>query len=363
MYLQRLSILNYKNIVETDVTFSPKINCFIGRNGMGKTNLLDAVYYLSFCKSYLNSIDNQLINYDADFFMLQGWYERNDKEEMVCCGVKRRQKKQFKRNKQNYERLSDHIGLLPLVIISPADLQLILGGSEERRRFLDIIISQYDKEYLTQLMAYNVALRNRNALLKSEEMVADDVMEVYEIQMAQAADYIFACRIAFIEKFLPTFQRYYSQISANNESVELKYESHLQEGGLMAQLRASRQKDQIIGFTTRGVHKDDLGMFLESYPIKKAGSQGQNKTYFVAMKLAQFDLLKETSGLTPILLIDDVFDKLDAERVKRIVEIVSTEQFGQIFFTDTNREHLDEVLNEVSSEMKLFSVEKGNVIC
>src|SRR5574344_112665 len=362
MFLDKISILNYRNIAECELRFSPKINCFLGNNGMGKTNLLDAIYYLSFCKSYLNPIDNQLINYDADFFMLQGWYNRSQKKEIVYCGVKRRQKKQFKRNKQDYERLSEHIGFLPLVIISPSDLQLIQNGSEERRRFLDIIISQYDKEYLQMLIRYNTALCNRNALLKSE-FIADDMLDMYEMQMEQTANYIFTQRTNFLERFLPIFQQYYALISSKNENVELQYESHLQTGNLAEQLRESRMKDQIIGFTTRGIHKDDLGMFLESYPIKKAGSQGQNKTFFVAMKLAQFNLLKEISGITPILLLDDVFDKLDAERVKRIVEIVSTEQFGQIFLTDTNREHLDEVLNEVGCERKLFLVNKGVVSC
>lgn len=362
MFLNKISLLNYRNIEECELEFSPKINCFLGRNGMGKTNLLDAIYFLSFCKSHLNNIDRQLIRYNADFFMLQGWYQKNGNQELISCGVKTKQRKQFLRNKKEYERLSDHIGFVPLVIISPSDLLLIQGGSDERRRFLDLIISQYDKDYLQKLIAYSVALQNRNALLKMPNLDLE-MLEMYELQMAQNAQPIFEKRSAFIEHFLPLFKVYYARISDENESVDLRYESQLQNADLLKLFGENRDKDRILGFSTCGIHRDDLGMYMHDFPLKKAASQGQNKTFLVAMKLAQFALLKQFGHVKPILLLDDVFDKLDAQRVKNIVEIVSTDDFGQIFITDTNRQHIDEILNASECEKKLFFVENGKIVC
>ena len=361
MYIDKISILNYRNIAECDLHFSPKINCFLGQNGMGKTNLLDAIYYLSFCKSHLNSIDTQIIKHDSEFFMLQGVYQRKEVEELISCAVKHRTKKQFKRNKKDYERLSDHIGVIPVVLISPSDLEIITDGSDERRRFIDTVISQYDKPYLSALIRYNAALQSRNAMMKKEAALDETMLDIYEEQMALEAAYIYQKRAEFIAGFVPVFQQFYAEISAGKEQVGLLYTSHSQQGDLRMLLRECRQRDHLLGYTTRGSHKDDLTMLLGDYPMKRTGSQGQNKTYLVALKLAQFTYLKRVSEQTPILLLDDIFDKLDVERVTRIVKLVSSDEFGQIFITDTNREHLDEILMRLGGEARIFEVVDGAV--
>lgn len=362
MILKRISILNYKNLEQVELSFSPKLNCFFGQNGMGKTNLLDAVYFLSFCKSAGNPIDSQNICHDADFFVIQGFYEAADgTPEEIYCGMKRRQKKQFKRNKKEYTRLSDHIGFLPLVMVSPADSELIAGGSDERRRFMDVVISQYDKEYLDALIRYNKALVQRNTLLKSEQPVEEELFLVWEEMMAQAGKVVFRKREAFIREFIPIFQSFYSFISQDREKVGLSYDSHARDASLLEVLKESRARDQIMGYSLRGVHKDELNMLLGDFPIKREGSQGQNKTYLVALKLAQFDFLKRTGTTVPLLLLDDIFDKLDASRVEQIIKLVAGDSFGQIFITDTNREHLDRILHKVGSDYKMFRVEQGTV--
>lgn len=362
MILERLSILSYKNIDQADLSFSPKVNCFLGNNGMGKTNLLDAIYYLSFCKSHNNLIDSQNIKHDADLSLIQGYYKQDDgKEDEFFCGIKRRQKKQFKRNKKEYEKLSDHIGCLPLVMISPADSDLITGGSEERRKFMDVVLSQFDKEYLQSLIRYNKALQQRNALLKSEMQTDGSLYEIWEEQLAAEGIIIYQKRKSFIDEFVPTFQHYYNFICQSNETVSLTYESQLAEGNLLDLLKQKRNRDKILGYTTTGVHRDDLDMQLGDYSIKKVGSQGQNKTYVVALKLAQFDFLQKSGKITPILLLDDIFDKLDSSRVEQIVKLVAGDNFGQIFITDTNREHLDEILRGLNSEYHLYQVQSGEV--
>lgn len=362
MILKRISILNYKNLEQVELSFSPKLNCFFGQNGMGKTNLLDAVYFLSFCKSAGNPIDSQNICHDADFFVIQGFYEAADgTPEEIYCGMKRRQKKQFKRNKKEYTRLSDHIGFLPLVMVSPADSELIAGGSDERRRFMDVVISQYDKEYLDALIRYNKALVQRNTLLKSEQPVEEELFLVWEEMMAQAGEVVFRKREAFIREFIPIFQSFYSFISQDREKVGLSYDSHARDASLLEVLKESRARDQIMGYSLRGVHKDELNMLLGDFPIKREGSQGQNKTYLVALKLAQFDFLKRTGTTVPLLLLDDIFDKLDASRVEQIIKLVAGDSFGQIFITDTNREHLGRILHKVGSDYKMFRVEQGTV--
>lgn len=363
MILKQISILNYKNLEQVDLAFSPKMNCFIGQNGMGKTNLLDAVYYLSFCKSATNPIDSQNMMHNQDFFVIQGFYqtESGDVEE-IYCGMKRRQKKMFKRNKKEYSRLSDHIGFIPLVLVSPSDSELISGGSEERRRFMDVVISQYDKEYLEALIRYNKALQQRNTLLKAEQDPDEELLSVWEEMMAATGEVVYRKRCEFINEFIPTFQTFYSHISQDQEQVNLTYQSHASQGNLLQLIQEHRVKDRIMGYSLKGVHKDDLVMQIGEYPIKREGSQGQNKTYLIALKLAQFDFLRRTgSNTTPLLLLDDIFDKLDASRVEQIVKLVAGDKFGQIFITDTNREHLDKIMQKVEGDYKVFSVENGTV--
>ena len=360
MQLKNITILNYRNLPDVDVALSPKINCFIGSNGMGKTNMLDAVYYLSFCKSAVTVSDSSNIMHGAPFFMLQGGYESDGGCAVeISCGLKRGEKKQFKRDKKSYERLSDHIGSVPLVMVSPADNELIAGGSEERRRFMDVIISQYDKEYLLALIRYNRALQQRNALLRSDREPDSEMLSLVEDMMVAEAVRIHASRALFIEELVPIFSEFHSVITGGGECVSLRYRSDVQAGDLGEQLLASRVADRHLGYTTKGVHRDELVMQLNGYAIKKEGSQGQNKSYLVALKLAQFDFLRAKGGETPLLLLDDIFDKLDSRRVEQIIALVSGERFGQIFITDVNREHIDSILDSIDGEYKLFEVERG----
>ena len=361
MQLTSLSILNYKNIREAELVFSPKINCFIGNNGMGKTNILDAIYFLSFCKSHSNSIDSQNILHNTEFCFIHGEYLLGENIEDISCGIKHRQKKQFKRNKKEYERLSDHIGLLPLVLVSPDDSVLISEGSDERRKFIDGVISQYNKTYLNQLLQYNNALKQRNAIMKSENPIDDSLLEIWEEQMVLFGTYIYEQRKLFIDEFVPVFQKFYSDISGGNEQISLTYHSQHEGQDIKTRMMATRDRDRILGYSTQGIHKDELEMLLEGYPIKRVGSQGQNKTYLISLKLAQFDFLKRTHNLSPLLLLDDIFDKLDSQRVKKIVELVSGETFGQIFITDTNREHLDLILQQLGQDATIFRVENGEI--
>ncbi len=372
MILNKLSIINYKNIQEATLMLSPKMNCFIGHNGAGKTNLLDAVYYLSFCRSAYSSMDSQVIRHDQDFFVVEGEYtddrgvRSEDKDELhklsIYCGMKRGTKKHFKCNKKEYKRLSQHIGLIPLIFVSPADTYLVDGGGEERRRLMDMVISQYDNLYLDALNRYNKALQQRNTMLKMEEEPDLELMSIWEEQMAAEGEVIYQKRSAFVQELIPVFQQIYQQISDDKESVSLRYVSHGQRGPLLEVIQRDRMKDRAVGYSLHGIHRDDLEMLLGDYPMRREGSQGQLKTFVIAMKLAQFSFLKRTcSKTTPLLLLDDIFDKLDAHRVERIVNLVASEEYGQIFITDTNRDHLDKILQANSFDYQLFSVEDGEV--
>lgn len=363
MILDNISVINYRNISHADIAFSPKLNCFLGLNGMGKTNLLDAIYFLSFCKSSIDALDSHNIKHDKDFFVINGLYTAEDGEkEDIYCGMKKGVKKVFKRNKKEYSRFSDHIGFAPLVMVSPADTELILGGSEERRKFIDVVISQYDKEYLSALINYNKALSQRNALLKLPQVVDDELMEVSEEVMATYGKVVHQKRQGFISQFIPLFQDYYCFISDSKEKAFIDYRSHLSsEISFSELLRTNRDRDRIMGYSLKGVHKDELVMQLEDYPLKKEGSQGQSKTFLIALKLAQFSFLKNKGGKTPILLLDDIFDKLDATRVEKLIQLVSGSDFGQIFITDTNREHMADILNRIGGEHKVFEVNSGEV--
>lgn len=360
MILKKLSVLNYKNILHAEICFSPKMNCFFGNNGMGKTNLLDAIYYLSFCKSHLNTPDNLIIHSAEEMCVLQGEYDYEGRTEDIFCAIRRRQRKQFKRNKKEYEKLSEHIGLLPLVIVSPADSELIRGGSDERRRFLDLLISQHDKQYLHALIQYNKALQQRNVLLKNQDHDLP-LYEVLEMQMEMYAGQIYAKRQALVEEFIPVFNEYYQVISQSSESVSLKYISQLAEAGLQELFSRNRERDRVLGYTSTGIHKDELEMTLDRTLIRRTGSQGQNKTYLIALKLAQFAFLHRKGSTAPILLLDDIFDKLDARRVEQIIQLVSGDKFGQIFITDTNRKYLDEILASIEHDYALFQVENGAI--
>lgn len=364
MILERLSILNYKNIEQAELSLSPNVNCFIGDNGMGKTNVLDAVYYLSFCKSSSTQQDSLNIRHEADFMMLQGRYRNMvGEEEQISCGVKRGQRKRFKRNDKEYKRLAEHLGLIPLVLISPADNELIVGGSEERRRFMDVVICQYSVSYLEALMRYQKTLQQRNALMKQECDPDWGLCAVLEEMLAMDADVIYRERRAMVEEFLPIFKEVYARLcNGAAEDVKIIYESHGDRGNLLPILQGWRERERIVGYTLHGPHKDNLELLMNGYNVRREGSQGQKKTYFIAMKLAQFLFLKSKSRQqTPILLLDDIFDKLDAGRVSCIVDYVGGDAFEQIFITDTNRDHLDSILSATKRDYRLFHVRDGKV--
>ena len=366
MILQSLNILNYRNIREASLEFGDKLNCFVGLNGQGKTNVLDAIYLLSFAKSAFTTQDSLNVTHGEEMAFVQGVY--NDGLMTISCGLRRGVKKQFRKDKKDYPRLIDHIGLIPLVMISPADQDLIEDGSDERRRFMDVVISQLDRKYLDCLTTYNALLKQRNALLKQYADAPnppDDLLEVLEWQMVEPAQYIFKARTEFFEGFVPYFKSVYKQIAGAEEIPVLRYISQLQDRDLREAYVRTRQRDLILGWTSQGVHKDDLEMRIGEYPLKQVGSQGQQRTFVLAMKLAQALYLGggtdnglPVTGQKPILLLDDIFDRLDSQRVERIVEMVQGEEFGQIFVTDTDRQHLTEILKP-NEKAKIFHVERG----
>ena len=394
MILKELHIIGFKNIREASLSFADKLNCFVGFNGQGKTNLLDAIYYLSFTKSAFNPLDSQNIRHEDDFAMIQGLYRDNNEvildytqgqnvpnteaeDIQITCAIRRGGKKQFRYGKTDYKRLIEHIGRIPLVMVSPEDGQLIAEGSDERRRFMDIVIGQTDRPYLEHLSSYNALLKQRNALLKqygdegNQMSAAGDLFEVIELQMVPHAQYIFAKREAFVAAFVPIFADLYNTIAEVEEQQRLIYRSQLHDRDLQEAFVRTRQRDLILGWTSQGIHKDELEMYLGDYPLRRVGSQGQQKTYLIAMKLAQALYLSgQQSAVSmnqpiladnkPILLLDDIFDKLDAERVSRIIHLVRGDNFGQIFLTDTDRQHLTEIVrphaDSVSPDSELSKV-------
>lgn len=369
MYLKNIKLSNFKSYSEVEIEFSHNINCFVGNNGVGKTNLLDAIYYLSFSKSYFNSIDNQNIKYNEPYFAIHGNYVFGvvDDIHQVSCVQKRGQSKQIKYNKKLYSRISDHIGKIPLVMISPYDHELIQGGSEVRRKFLDGVISQTDNLYLEQLLQYQKALEQRNKLLKTfyEDRYFDEAMlSLWDEQLVRLGMPIYEKRKVFLESFCPIFNSYYSMISAIEEPVFIEYESQIHNTDYTGLLHESWTKDAYTQYTTVGIHKDDLNFKIgeESFPIKKFGSQGQQKTFVLALKLAQFEYIANSRKVKPILLLDDVFDKLDIIRVRQLIHLVGTERFGQVFLTDTQQGRVEEIFKDSVIERKIFTIEKDNII-
>ncbi|MDO4880247.1 MAG: DNA replication/repair protein RecF [Capnocytophaga sp.] len=357
MFLKRLSILNFKNIQAKDFTFTPKINCFVGNNGAGKTNSLDAIYHLGMGKSYFNPSAIQNITFGEEFYLLDGTFARAEREETIVCSVKKGQKKILKRNGKAYERIADHIGSFPVVIVSPADRDLITEGSEERRKFLDGVISQMKNTYLQTLINYNKVLAQRNSLLKyfAENKTYDDTtLSIYDEQLALYGTTIYEERNSFIQNFIPLFQSQYETISQGKENVILRYESSLSKNQFLSILKENRQKDLYAQYTTQGIHKDDLIFEIQQNPIKKFGSQGQQKSFLIALKFAQYHIIKNQTSLTPILLLDDIFDKLDSGRVSQIISLVSGENFGQVFLSDTDSDRTERIVKEIFDEYTII---------
>jgi DNA replication and repair protein RecF len=364
MQISHLKLVNFKNYAKAELSFCAKINCFTGLNGAGKTNILDALHYLSFTKSNFNHSDTLHIKKEEFFFVVEGKYSENGNTEQIICSFEKSKGKTIKRNGKKYQRYSEHIGKIPLVIISPDDSRLIIGSGEERRRFIDSVISQYDREYLNQLIKYNRVLSQRNKFLKSNAVHAEsatETIDIYNLQLHEAASFIHRVRRDFINDLRPIFEHYYRFIAGDTETVHLKYNSHLHKKELYDLLSDNFEKDRILQYTYYGIHRDDIDLYINDFKINKSGSQGQQKTFLIALKLAQYDFIKQLSGKNPILLLDDIFDKFDAERVKKIIHLIKENSFGQIFITDTNSNRIHNILADTQTEYRLFEVENNAV--
>ena len=359
MYLKKISLFNYKNFSEANFDFDNKINCFVGKNGIGKTNVLDAIFHLSYGKSYFNPLAVQNIKHGEEFFVIEGEFEKTKRSEIVICSLKKGQKKILKRNGKQYDKFSEHIGFIPLVIISPADRDLIVEGSETRRKFIDTVISQLDSTYLNQLIQYQKTLSQRNALLKYfalNQVFETDTLSIYNQQLDELSKIIFEKRKEFLADFVPIFNKHHQTITSSAETVQLVYESQLFEKDLLQLLQESIGKDRVLQYTSAGIHKDDLSFEIDHYPIKKFGSQGQQKSFLIALKLAQFEFVKKNSGENPILLFDDIFDKLDETRVGKIIEMVNNSDFGQLFISDTHPERTEAIIKSTHQSYKIFNL-------
>lgn len=364
MHLEELHLVHFKNYTDQSLTLSPQLNCLVGDNGMGKTNVLDAIHYLCVCKSHFGLLDRQVVQHEANFFRVEGQFKRDGKRETIVCTYAPRARKTLSRNRVPYARLADHIGLLPLIMIAPDDTLLIREGSEHRRQFLDILLVQYDPNYLRQLMTYNKVLQQRNAFLKSFRHpleIDTTLLEVYNRQLLEPAAYLHEQRSQMVERLIPLFQTYYKIISGDKEQVSLSYESQLNEHTLVNLFAESQEKDLWLQRTTKGIHKDDLKLLINSYAVKKFASQGQLKSYLLALKLAQYELLRQHCALPPILLLDDIFDKLDQQRVEQLLELLLEREFGQIFLTDTHQDRVATIVYRLKADFKQFKVVNGSI--
>ncbi|ALM22105.1 DNA recombination protein RecF [Nonlabens sp. MIC269] len=359
MHLTNLHLINYKSFEAADFDLDERINCFVGKNGIGKTNVLDAIYHLALTKSYFNPITVQNIKHGEEFFVISGEFLKNEQVEKITVSAKRGNKKVVKRNGKIYDKLSEHIGLIPVVIISPADRDLITEGSDTRRKFLDSVISLENSVYFNNLIKYNKLIQQRNALLKyfaANRKFDSAALQVYDEQLIPLVKEIHLTRVEFLEQFLPIFKDFYAQISSSSEEVTIHYKSDLHNTSAAQLFTQAQQKDMHLQYTSVGVHKDDLIFTLQDHPIKKYGSQGQQKSFLTALKLAQFQFIKERSGVTPILLLDDIFDKLDENRVSQLINMVNDDRFGQIFISDTHTDRTEAVIKTTDQSYKIFEL-------
>lgn len=361
MILRDIDILNFKNIASANLSFSEGANCLLGMNGMGKSNLLDAINFLCMTRTMSSLPDAAITRHGEELMIVKGnFLSQTGVEESIACGITKGKGKSLKRNGKEYSRISEHIGRFPVVTVTPADSQLVAGSAEGRRKLMDMVISQARPEYLSQLIRYTRSLESRNRMLRAgvrDSLLFDSV----ESQMADAASFIYSTRADWVKTIAPKIEDSYSRLAGSGERTSISYRSRLSETDMISLLAETRQKDTVLGFTSAGPHRDDLDAALDGYSLRRLGSQGQVKTFTVALRLAIFDYLRETSGITPILLLDDIFDKLDASRVENIMrEVTSSDKFGQIFITDTNRKHLDDIMAGVSGPKAMFNVSHGS---
>lgn len=362
MYLETLRLINFKNYQNIEFKFNEEINCLVGENGVGKTNVLDAIYYLSLAKSSFNISDSQIIRHDESHFSILGKFLKDDNFFEVKCKSAPNNKKSISINEKEYERIKDHIGLFPVVLISPNDTDIIRGISENRRKFVDGVIAQIDKDYLNNLLRYNHALKQRNSLLKHTENISQldyDLIETFDQSLLITGKKIHALRRKFIDRFLPVLQRLYSDISDHKEIIEIRYRSDIEEADFEKLLKETLHKDILLNRTSIGIHRDDYLIKIDGYPMKKFASQGQQKSLIVSLKIAQFEIMREESGFKPILLMDDVFDKLDDQRIEKIMNLVAGHTFGQIFVTDARPERTLSIFESIDSGIKIFQIHEG----
>ncbi|MDX9727832.1 MAG: DNA replication/repair protein RecF [Bacteroidales bacterium] len=361
MHLARLELTNFKNYEEVTLEFSPGFNCFVGNNGVGKTNILDAVHYLSLTKSFFNSSDTLSIRHGEDYFMIKGTFVTDGISDDLHCAFQKQKQKIFRINGKEYQRMSDHVGKYPVVMLSPADSTLITGSSEERRRFLNMIISQYDPPYLEAHMRYNKALMQRNRILRGSGNDVSGLLEIYDEQMAIEAEIIYQSRRKLTENLLPLFRSYYEKISGGAEKVSIRYRSHLCTGEYLRQLSESRGRDFALQYTTAGIHRDDLIFEIDGHSARTTASQGQQKSFIVALKLAKFSLISRMNGFAPALLLDDIFDKFDQTRVQEIIRLAGSGEFGQVFITDTQQDRIHRILDSTGVDFRLYRIGNNGI--
>lgn len=363
MFLKKLQLFQFKNHQETNLNFDNPVICFVGNNGVGKTNILDAIHYLSITKSYFNYIDGENVKFDSQYFNIKGSFEKNNNLHEIECNYHIGKKKVIKLNNKKYLRFSEHIGAFPIIIISPTDTNLISENSDVRRKYLDSTIAMYNTSYLQVLIKYNKALKQRNFLLKkyAESGIYDNIsLELYEKQLINNGNVLFEERKKFMSQFVPVFKKYYDEISNLNEGVSLEYSSQLYNSSFSELIYNNINKDKLSKKTQCGIHKDDILFKMDNHLIKKTGSQGQQKSFLISLKLAQFDFIKKKVNFKPILLLDDIFDKLDNERIFKIINLVNKDVFGQVFITDTNEERSKEILNKAEISYKIFNIDNIN---
>lgn len=363
VFLKDIQLLNFKNYEERHFDFSQSVNCFVGSNGTGKTNVLEAIHYLSATRGYFNPIDSQNVKHGTEFFMISGVFETDMGEDRIQCSVKKGVKKKFSKNKKDYSRLADHFGRYPAVVIAPNDTDLIREGSEYRRKFIDAAISQFDRAYLEHLVQYTKVLQQRNQLLKSAKHPREvdlESLSVWDAQLIHIGEKIYNRRKSFIEPFTPGFLEMYQRISGGEEHVSLVYKSQYEEEDFEALFESAREKDLILRRSTVGCHKDDLSFEIHGHPLKKFGSQGQQKSFLIALKLALFQYIQKETGAKPMLLLDDIFDKIDDHRVAALMQLVSEHAFGQIFISDTHEKRVPELFENAGEDVKVFNIAKAN---